>query len=267
MTRVAHAAFGYVACCAWGVATCLAPAPATRPAARTGLEDEIASAVKVLLANPVDSATSRRLEKLRRQQERQNKQGLDCLGQGLDHYLNGRSALAVQALKRAGRSPYAVALAGQLLSSSLDEILDASEKTIGPEICPVCGDTGWADCRSAGCSGCGLKACPACKGTGYRDASRRGSDRGARRRPPPGPTTACDRCKGTGSVPCGDCRGRGVVPCPRCTANRSGRSKPAIAPEAVEAVRKLIDLAGYLRDGGLDLYSPQALKRSPKLTE
>jgi len=38
----------------------------------------------------------------------------------------------------------------------------------------------------------------------------------------------------------------------------------AVAPEAA---RKLIDLAGYLRDGGLDLYSPQALKCSPKLTE
>ena len=69
-------------------------------------------------------------------------------------------------------------------------------------------------------------------------------------------------------MPCPHCRGRGVVSCEKC-APQAGRAgdKSGPKPARGEAIKQLIALAGYLRAGGLDFYSPRALICSPKVAK
>jgi hypothetical protein len=222
-------------------------------AGSSDLQAEIATLSSRVLADPMDSTSATKLKTLRQQRQQQQNHDLDRLAQGLEHGLGGRFGLAAQALKRVMDSRFAVALADRQLPLPLADVLERCKSRIGPQVCPICGDTGWADCRSPGCAGSGLKVCRDCQGKG-----RGGARRSARSSGP------CETCERSGSLDCTVCAGRGVVPCPRC-ARGSGQEKPALTPEETDAVRRLIDLAGYLLDGGIDLYSPDALAKSPRL--
>ncbi len=261
MTRMTTPLLAGAVCWVWGVSTCFAPAPASQPAEQEALAGEIARLCRAVLDNPLDSTAGAELRELRHRQQQQRHQALDGLIKGLQAYRDGKRVGAMAGLARAVQSPYVVDLANAILPSTLAEIVEQTRRTIQPGGCPMCGQTGEADCRR--CSGTGIRMCPSCKGTGDQ---RTKTHRGARST---GPLVVCHECNGTGAVPCPHCNGRGVVPCPKCQGKDAGDSAagPRLAPEAGAAVEKLIGLAGYLRDGGIDLYSPKALKRSPRLSK
>jgi hypothetical protein len=82
-----------------------------------------------------------------------------------------------------------------------------------------------------------------------------------------GGLTTCKDCLGSGAVDCKVCGGKGEVPCPKCGAGAAPAAGPAapIGAAATEAINKVIALANYLRAGGVDFWSPEALKSSPRL--
>ena len=90
------------------------------------------------------------------------------------------------------------------------------------------------------CKVCGhtdLADCPVCGGDGYKRDE------------------ICPRCGGTG-----------VVPCTHPIHHPHDASSPLfLSPQARRDIRKLIDIARYLRAGGFDWFSPDAYKPSPKL--
>lgn len=264
MRRIIAPLIGCAACCMWGVSICLAPSLASRPTEEPSLAGEITRLRRAVLDDPLDSKTGAELIELRQSRQRQRRQALHGLIEGLQGYLEGKRATVRPGLAKAMQSPYAVSLARAILapvSLSLNQILEENKRALGPEACTVCGDTGLADCRK--CSATGIKRCPSCKGTGHQ---RSRSDQAGRS---PGPASPCEQCKGKGAVPCPECNGRGAIQCRKCAAKAAreaaGAARPA--PHEAGAVSKLIGVARYLRDGGIDLYSPDALKCSPKLTK
>ena len=108
------------------------------------------------------------------------------------------------------------------------------------------------DCKL--CGGAGIKLCPACKGSGRQEG------RSASRFAP------CPTCRGTGAATCGACGGRGGATCTGCQGpGQPTASRVGLRPSEVRRLAELIAIARHLRDGGLDLYSPDALHPSPQM--
>jgi len=220
------------------------------------LHGQIAALSRKILHDPLDEATARALADLRRQQRRQQRDAFDALARGLEAYRDGRAAAAARALEKAVTWAAAVRMADAALPRPLRDVLKQCQqqaKGAPAYVCPVCGDTGWADCDSPGCHGSGVKRCSKCGGTGKLQAK---GDTFARR---------CDRCEGTGYVTCPKCKGNGVVSCPRCQTGRAAPRWIVLGEDELAAANMLIDRARYQRDGGLGLDSPGALRPSPKL--
>lgn len=240
-------------------------------------QDRIQGLRAKLLRNPLDAAAAEELEKLRIQEHLRTQSALRALENGLKAYLAGQYAPATQELKKAGTSRRASALANAVLRKSLREVLKDCEKRMPPprprpqRTCPKCGNTGWADCPQNGCVGSGAITCPRCEGTGKTQGKTKRPTRTPRPRPGTDPTEKCRMCRGKGAASCPKCRGRGRVPCscgirPRATGPARGAAGQLDRNE-MQAVRKVAAMARFLRKGGIDLESRDALQCSPKLTE
>ena len=230
-------------------------------AQQSGPRDPIAALSKKVLADPLDAEATRRLAELRQQQSKARNGALLSLETGLEAYLAGRPDVAAPALRKAADASDVAAMAKRLLPVPLDELIRKCEKGAGRAtavaaggVCLHCGGTGWADCPA--CQGCGVRLCPDCRGTGK--VARWGE------------VAAYPKCKRTGALPCEQCKGRGGVSCGKCakiTAAAVREGTGGLGAEEARAARKAVAMARYLRSGGIDCESPDALKRAPKMTD
>ncbi len=213
------------------------------------LADEIKDLCTIVLSNPIDSAAHRRLAELRGQQLHERRQALNALARGLTFYIDRRLQSAMPELSKAMQSRYAVDLANSILLTPLEDVLEECKKYKRPKTrCPACLETRWAVCRD--CSGAGATVCRECRGGGLAGG------RFSRARS----SGECEGCQGSGHFECRDCDGEGFVRCTRCVARNAG-----MGANEREAIEKLIAMAVYLRNGGVDFFTHDALKCSPRL--
>lgn len=233
------------------------------------IRDQISKLRKLVKANPLDSSSRRKLLELLETRKLRDGKALDSLIHGLQDYLAAHYSHAEQALVKAESSHLVRGIAQQKLrTTSLKQLIKQcqTKKTStatkpGAKVasmCPICGDTLIADC--AKCKGLGITPCRTCRGTGQ--VIRKGSKY----------KYPCPRCGRKGAITCTVCLGRTVR---QCTASRHGGKRTAPRPASIintkavnntpeqREVRELIALTWYLRTGGLNLYSPDALKTSP----
>jgi len=255
-------------------AVCLARDTLTGAAEPQGPADEVKDLSARLLANPSDADARARLGQLRQLQRQERAHALDALAAGLDAHLAGRRDAAAANLQKALPCPYAVDLANAVLLKPLEEIAKeygvSAQPGQAPEpptaapappqgTCPKCGGLTWVDCPSTACFSTGTRRCSTCAGTGAASGGARSAAAAIR---------YCTKCNGTGVEPCPVCGGRGTVPCDKCSAGGGAASDSLgnMSPRALAAIRQVIVMARYLRDGGVDLYSPKALACSPVVT-
>lgn len=266
-SRVSRAVAGIVLVAA--LALTLVRAGNGAPAAGRNSDAEIAAAAKRLFANPADGDARNRLADLRTQRDEQRLKSLEALARGLEGYRDGGGPASGPDLAIALQSPYVVEMANAVLLKPLDAIarecgggsVPARPTTPAAGGCPQCGDLGWVDCTT--CVGAGYVTCTACAGKGQSREKTR----------PAGATSRmvdCAMCVGKGAIQCKTCSGSGAVACSKCggvaapaPAGGLRPSAPA-ASVATTAINEVIDKARYLRSGGTDLWSPRALKPSPK---
>ena len=225
------------------------------------LQGQIRSLSKQLLADPLDEGAAQKLAQLRQQQHKERQDALEALEKGLQAHLAGRPDIAAQLLRKSLAVPSVVEIADRVLLTLVAALIRegkggatraAPSKPKGP--CSECGDTGWADCRD--CFGAGIRICENCKGTAkILD--------GARER-------TCPQCNWLGGLNCEKCRGKGMIPCRAC-----GEIPDAAITEGmvttggrdVQAIKKVIEMARYYREGGINFDATSALKRAPKIAE
>ena len=70
---------------------------------------------------------------------------------------------------------------------------------------------------------------------------------------------SCDNCKGKGYEICKKCNGKAFKKCDLCTA------KAGIGSHEKEAIEDVLAKAAYLKNGGIDLFTPEAFKPPPKI--
>jgi hypothetical protein len=210
------------------------------------MENEIRGLCRIVLSNPIDSTARRRLAGLRQQQLQQRRQALDALIRGLNSYIRQQGQSATQELGRASQSKYVADLANSVLLTRLEDIVEECRRYKRPATrCQSCLDTSWATCK--GCGGAGVRVCLQCRGAGVAGVFS-------------GPGSSCRGCGGSGCFECRECSGEGFTLCKRC------------APETVDmgtseqqAIEKVTAMAAYLRNGGIDFFTRDALKCSPRL--
>jgi len=210
------------------------------------MEIEIQGLCRIVLSNPIDSTARRKLTGLRQQQLQQRRQALDALIRGLNSYIKQQGQAAAQELGRASQSKYVVDLADSILLTSLEDILQESRKYKKPATrCQSCLDTSWAACK--GCGGAGVRVCLQCRGVGTAGVFS-------------GPGSACRGCGGAGCLECRECGGEGFILCKRCAPETGD-----MGASEQQAIEKLTAMAAYLRNGGIDFFTRDALKCSPRL--
>ena len=220
-------------------------------------EEETRALSRRVLADPHDAAAVERLKQLRAQEGVRRREPIDALTAGLEAYLEGDFRKAVAELRKAAASPWVLETANQVLLNPVDEVIEdcakrAAASQQGGGLCPECGGTGWEDCPMKSCYGAGTLLCPVCKGKGS------GRPRGSTQ------TVLCPRCAGTGELRCKECNGAGVIRCARCGGKGAGGAS-WVGTNAAEAIHKTLTRMRYLRDGGIGLFSPEALECAPKL--
>ena len=225
------------------------------------LKSQIRSLAKQLLADPLDEGTAQKLTQLRQQQEKARQDALEALEKGLQAHLAGRPDVAAQLLRKSLRVPRVVAMADRVLLTSVARLIKkgkggaapvAASKPKGP--CPDCADTGWADCPD--CFGAGIRVCGNCQGTA------KVSDGGRAR--------TCPKCNWTGGLTCDKCRRKGMIPCRACGEIPDAAITEGMVTSGgrdVQAIKKVIEMARYYREGGINFDTVDALRRAPRITE
>jgi len=226
--------------------------------------DERIDALRVKVRDTYDPEATKQLAELRIEEKRQRAEAAENLRRGLQAYLRKDFLAAGVDLRKAMRSRSVVQFADCFLLKSVkataEECPEQTPASTDPEAkpCSTCGDTGAEDCKS--CNGTGNLRCSKCSGKGIirvRPRSGVRLPRGMKYL-----NMACPKCGGTGVVPCAKCAGTGLLPCHVCT-RKGVRDEPGeLGPNALEAVKKVICMTRYLRQGGIDLYSTEALRPS-----
>jgi len=210
--------------------------------------DALAAARREVLANPLDREAVARLGQLRARQRQRRIEALDGLVHGLQAYIEGRRRDAALHLHKARQSPAIRAWADRRLLRSIDELIQACGGAAATRpttrVCGLCGGTGRSDCVR--CGGAGWRTCPECKGKGH--VIRHGDE------------LVCPTCRGEKLVACKVCEQTGTVTCVRCGLAKGQEPGPYEKSE----MTKIIGIARYLRSGGLDLYTSEALEPAPK---
>ncbi len=238
--------------------SCPAPAPASRPASAPA--DEVADLSRTVLADPLDTAAMTRLAELRLLKQQTRRAAFDALIQALQSSLEGNRAATHMAILKVRQVPAVERLAESTLGISLNELAKSRNADEQFTLCRSCGDTGLADCSH--CRGTGIVNCPTCKGRGALRTREAGRDPAARSVT----ITPCPDCHANGATVCTHCAGRGTVPCRTCRRESDPRAADTLLTEPLLGnMRKLIDQARYLRDGGIDLFSPDALTCAPRM--
>jgi hypothetical protein len=210
------------------------------------MENEIKGLCRIVLSNPIDSTARRKLTGLRQQQLQQRRQALDALIRGLNSYIKQQGQAAAQELGRASQSKYVVDLANSILLTRLEDVLEECRRYKRPATrCQSCLDTGWATCK--GCGGAGVRVCLQCRGTGTAGVFS-------------GPGISCRGCGGSGCFECRDCSGEGFALCKRCAPETGD-----MGTSEQKAIEKVTAMAAYLRNGGIDFFTRDALRSSPRL--
>jgi len=258
MKRMIHPALAFAICCFWGVSLCLAPTSTSRPEESENIRKTIEALCRVVLADPLDTKAMAQLSELRRVQKQRRYEALDGLVEGLQRYVDDQPAGMRLGLRKALHDPVAMELTEQVLGIDLNQLSTQDGNPLGSDICPLCGDTGSCDCRK--CKGIGVSTCATCSGSGIPRRAR------SRRQLFDNSVTMCTKCGGTGANPCTECKGQGFVRCRKCAQKAIlAGSNTGIESKRNEKIKKLIAIARYLRDGGIDLYTPNALKCSPMI--
>jgi hypothetical protein len=198
-----------------------------------------------VLSDPTNSSDRDKLAKLQGQEQERRRQALDALVSGLNYYVNNQLRLAREELKKVMQVSYIVDLANMILLTPLEDIMakggGQAGKSPGPAECTSCYGSGWAACR--GCGGVGVMKCPGCRGVGR----------------------TCSNCEGMGAIECQACAGEGFVKCTKCSPKAQANTNSAIGANERDAVERLIAIADYLRSGGIDYFTGDGLKCSPRL--
>jgi hypothetical protein len=214
------------------------------------LEHEIKDLCRTVLSDPTTIIERKKLSELRKQHQQQRRRALDTLVRGLNSYINYQYKLAMQDLNKATKSQYVVELANSVLSTSLEGILDECKKQEKrARLCKSCFHTGTVACGE--CKGLGAGICVSCVAVSavWNPSLRRWHIR-------PMSSKACQVCRGLGWFECKGCAGNGFVRCKKCGSTGGNERK---------AVEKMIIMATYLSDGGINFFTPDALDCSPRL--
>ncbi len=198
-------------------------------------------------SNPVDSSASRGFAEKHNQEEHKRHEALNHLSKGLNAYVNGQFAAAVQELSKAQESKYVVLLANSILLIPLEKYITKCENAIREmSNCQKCKGTRLQACRE--CSGSGIKQwCPQCRGEDLVNRILKN-------------VSFCRNCRGAGYIKeCDECNGEGFVECDQCIG------KVDIGTEEKKAINEFIAKASYLYSGGFDYFTAEALEPSPIL--
>ena len=196
-----------------------------------------------LPSSPFDLPLSKELAAKSEQQEHQQQDALNNLREGLIAYMNGHYEAAKQRLNKARQSEYVGTWADSELLTSLEDIHKKCEKALQDmSTCKKCDGSGLVACDA--CYGSGWTPCPQCRGKGKVSNGRM--------------SYPCKNCKGRGYEICRKCNGKTFKKCELCTA------KAGIGSHEKEAIEGVLAKAAYLTNGGIDLFTPEALKPPPK---
>jgi len=197
-----------------------------------------------LPSNPFDLPLSKELATKSEQQEHQQQDALINLREGLIAYMNGHYEAAKQRLNKARQSEYVETWADSELLTPLEDIHKKCEKALQDmSTCKKCDGSGLVACDA--CYGSGWTPCPQCRGKGKVSNGRM--------------SYPCKNCKGRGYEICKKCNGKTFKKCELCTA------KAGIGSHEKEAIESVLAKAAYLTNGGIDLFSPEALEPPPKI--
>ena len=238
--------------------SCPAPMPASQPASVAAPVGEISELSRIVLADPLDTEAMTRLTELRRLEQQNRRAAFEALIKALQSSIEGNRAATHMAILQVRQVPEVAKLAESILGIPLNELGKSRRDDESSLLCRSCGNTGQADCRH--CRGTGIVYCSTCKGRGFQ----RNRDRVHE---PAAPSIVpCPDCDALGAVVCPHCAGRGTVYCRTCTRESETRDADVLFDEPMlEKVRELVALARYLRDGGVDLFSRDALTCAPRM--
>lgn len=217
------------------------------------LESKLDRLSRAVLGDPLDSESARELEGLRREQVQLRREGLNGLVEGLTGYMSGGRIGVAPGLEQARRSPDVVRLADWVLNPnapSLPDIVKQVEGSGSAPLCATCGNTREADCDA--CNGAGLRPCRECRGRGIQVSNT-------------GTTRRCPYCHGIGAIKCDACDGKGYVQCQDCDKSVIMNPVDTLDAQARVAIQRLIGMARYLSDGGIDVDSPAGRATVPTL--
>ena len=225
------------------------------------LKSQIRSLAQQLLADPLDEGSAQKLTQLRQQQRKEREDALEALEKGLQAHLAGRPDVAAQLLRKSLLVPDVVDMADRVLPTSVTALIKkgkggalsaAPSKPKGP--CPECADTGWADCLD--CFGAGIRLCENCQGTAKVSAGGR--------------ARTCPKCNWSGGLSCEKCRRKGMLPCRACGEIPDAAITEGMVTSGgrdVQAIKIVIEMARYCREGGINFDAVGALRRAPRIVE
>ena len=243
---------GGIICCSGYVSFATEPANLADDA--LDITPRIETLRQTLVANPADRAVRRELSALLNHRRERTLRSLLFLSEGLQAYIAGGSHAARGWLSPIKQSPEAWATIQAFSGVSVEQVFKADGELAEESLCPRCGGTGRQNCRR--CTGTGARTCRKCGGWGKasKDVSI-------------DPNAPCSECDAFGVVACDACRGYGVVRCDTCagTGLTGSDSGPKVDPKTHAMLQETSAMARHLANGGLDLYSANALKCSPKL--
>lgn len=232
--------------------------------ATASVDEKLNSLTDSLLASPAgfDLTVAYKIKEMRTIQQQEKEQALDQLILGLHAYLNSHFTDAAEFLHNASASQYTIQLTQAALAIPLETLIDDCKAAAKNTSCEDCLGSTNNDCDQ--CDGSTMKLCRTCKGFGKvkpesenRKKKKKSEDRAR--------TVICIECSGLGAVRCENCGNTGIVPC-KCIT-RFDVISPAPSSFIDRArFNNLISIARYLRNGGIDFFTPQAIKLAPKLS-
>jgi len=221
------------------------------------LDEEVDRLIEIVIQNPMATKEIDELGRLQRQKKQQVQNALNSLINGMSAFKEGRFKVASQELDKANRCTFVKDVAKSFLPNPnlLNKIIAECSQYQSKTLCRECNGSGIECCPT--CSGIGVLPCLQCTGTGKQvNPNIFNRQRGRRSLSNFQQSESCKNCGGLGCIPCPLCDGQAILLCKRCHKEVGG----LLNVEDYDAIETLLDVIGYLNNGGIDFISENALK-------